>query len=131
MSGGALDSDAITAAIIQAELDGFEVVKDTDTTLLLDLDTPEAYRQFLRVLPVVTEHFGVIQIQEWDSKSRNRHVRLQLAESHPVGVRLALQAALGSDGVREALSTVTMLKGSPVVSLLFRSPAVKITKRKP
>jgi hypothetical protein len=98
----------------------FDVVRSSPTTLLLDLDTPEAIEQFYRVLPKVAEHFGVERREEWKSKSGKQHVRVFLDAPQPLAVRLALQAALGSDGIREVLSLKRMANGCEEPSLLFR-----------
>lgn len=112
--------EAFAAKIEEAKAQGFEVVQSDDVTLLLDLDSAHAVAQFDRVLPVVTEHFRVIKQESWPSKSGNLHVKLTLAEPQPPGVRYALEAALGSDGVRTALTFVQLFAGCNEPSILFK-----------
>lgn len=120
MSGASLNQLELDAAILQGKIDGFDVVRADDTHLLLDLDNEQALAQFDRVYPVVAEHFGATDIERWRSKSGNTHIRLRLAMPQPWAVRYALQAALGSDGVRDVLAVVQMLNGCDEASMLFR-----------
>lgn len=120
MSGGSLTPDALAAAIELAKEDGFEVVQSNDRTLLLDLDSAWAREQFDRVLPIVNEHIGVDHVEEWSSKSGNTHVKVVLIQSLPIDMRVLLQAALGSDGVREALALVQHRNGCEEPSVLFK-----------
>lgn len=117
--GGGLTPE-ILAADMKNAADNFDVVRSTPTTLLLDLDTPAARVQFERVFPKVLEHFEVVGSQSWLSKSGNTHMLITLAAPLELPARLALQAALGSDGVREVLSLKRMANGCEEPSLLFR-----------
>lgn len=125
MSGASLNQLELDAAILQAKIDGFEVVRADDTHLLLDLDNEQALAQFDRVLPVVMEHFGATDIERWRSKSGNTHIRLRIASPQPWAVRYALQTALGSDGVRDVLAIVQMLNGCDEAAMLFRPQQLK------
>lgn len=120
VSGAGLTQAALDAAIAQAEAEGFEVVRATDSCLLLDLDTPEALAQYARVLPILMENCLGYEAERWQSKSGNTHVRVTLNGQHPWAVRYALQAALGSDGVREVLAVLRMMNGCDEASNLFR-----------
>lgn len=120
MSGGSLCPTTLALAINEARQEGFVVEQSNDTTLLLDLDSEHAEAQFLRVLPIVDEHYGVKSVDRWASKSGNKHVKIVLHEPHDPGIRFALQACLGSDGVREVLTLVQMRNGCVEPSVLFR-----------
>lgn len=120
MSGSSLYQDALDVRIAQAEAEGFLVIKADAKTLLLDLDTPDSLKQFGRVLPVMKEHLGVTEISGWNSKSGRCHIRLTMAEKQPWQIRYAMQAALGSDGMREALAIRQMLNGCDEASILFK-----------
>jgi hypothetical protein len=98
----------------------FDIVQGSPTTLLLDLDTPEALAQFERVLPKIHDNFGVTGVQTWRSKSGNTHKVVALACALTADIRVALQASLGSDGVKEALSVQRFLNGCEEPSVLFR-----------
>lgn len=123
MSGGSASPEALAAVIMAAKADDFTVVTADAHTLLLDLDTPEALKQFKRVLPIVQEHFGAGTPEKWKSKSGNTHVRIPLDDETPYAVRYMLQAALGSDGVREALHMVQIYAGCVEPCVLFKPPA--------
>lgn len=122
MSGLSLTQEALDGAIALARQRGFEIVRADDKTLLLDLDTPQACATYERVLPIITEHFGVASIDSWKSKSGKDHYRLALTNSHEPLMRYALQAVLGSDAVREALILCQFRNGCDEPSILFRPP---------
>lgn len=112
---------AINAASYQ-----FDVIQSTEMVLLVDLDTPEALAQFRRVLPKVIANYGIANIQTWKSKSGNTHKLIRLTSPLPVETRIALQAALGSDGVREVLSLKRRQNGCDEPCLLFRPTAANV-----
>lgn len=113
------DSARLQAAIDKAVAEGFTVVRGDDTHLLLDLDGDAALAQFSRVCPLVFEKFRIINVEVWRSQGGNKHVRLTLAEPLNIGARLLLQAALGSDGIKEVLSLVSVHNGTHEPILLF------------
>ena len=119
MSEGSLCQEKYDADLAAAA-EKFDVIKGTSTTLLIDLDTPEAKAQYERVLPKVVENFAVVSTQSWLSKSGNTHVLITLAEPLSPPWRLALQAALGSDGIREVLGLKRYENGIPEPSALFK-----------
>lgn len=116
---GNLTPEAVMQTVEEAAKE-FDVVQSNNTTLLLDIDTLPALAQFERVLPKVKENFGVANVERWTSKSGNAHIKIILSEPFPVTVRLALQAALGSDGVRELLSLKRLMNGCDEPSYLFK-----------
>jgi hypothetical protein len=119
MSAGSLSPEQFAEDIAEAA-ETFDVIQANENTLLLDLDTPEAVETFNRVLPKVDEQYGVERSEAWHSKSGNNHVAVTLKTALPISIRIALQAALGSDGVREVLATQRMLNGCVEPSVLFR-----------
>lgn len=106
----------------------FDVVQSTENTLLLDLDTKAARDQFNRVFPKVREHYSVSCLRTWRSKSGNTHREVVLRVDLPFTYRVALQAALGSDGVKEALSLQRYRNGCVEPSMLFRPKDAVITE---
>jgi hypothetical protein len=124
MSGASITQPGLDAAIAQAIADGFEVVRANDYTLLLDIDNEAALAQYGRVLPIVAEHFGAAEVERWPSKSGNTHIRLALAYPQPWALRYALEACLGSDGMRNSLACVQMNNGCDEASILFRPAMV-------
>lgn len=116
---GGLGVECFEAAIAEAKKT-FDVVQGDERTLLLDLDTPEAKTQYERVFPIVQEKFDVVSTSSWLSKSGNTHIAVTLAEPLSVTWRIALQAALGSDGVREVLGLKRYANGVIEPSMLFK-----------
>jgi hypothetical protein len=98
---------------------GLKIVTATSYHLQLDLDSPEAFDRFEENFALLDEHFKRIG---WEmqrlltvSKSGNTHVYIRIvsegipgaaAQSFDIQQRIALQAALGSDGKRELLNLV-------------------------
>lgn len=119
MSGGSLSPERF-ATDLQGAATNFDVVRSSNTTLLLDIDDPVSKAQFDRLLPKVKEVFGVSAVEEWKSKSGNTHIAVTLETPLPAGSRLALQAALGSDAVREVLAVARLMNGVVEPSVLFR-----------
>lgn len=126
-----LTPTALAATISVAESEGLTVVSADDSTLLLDLDTAAAREQYERVLPSVQQYFDVTSIESWQSRGGNLHVKLTLGTPRPAYLRYALQAALGSDGVKETLTLMRELSGCGAQSsILFRPPRKKLVNRK-
>ena len=97
--------------------------------LQLDLDSEESYQLFQKRLVEFEQHsmFGVeITIRPSKSGLPHRHVLLTLTDKDgkPVVLdewqRIALQAVLGSDLIRETLNAWRLLRGEPSPSRLFR-----------
>ncbi|HET9285660.1 MAG TPA: hypothetical protein VFR24_27220 [Candidatus Angelobacter sp.] len=127
MSGDNLSPEGLTA-LIEERKSKFDIIRSDPITLLLDLDTEAALAQYERVLPIVKAEFSINYIEKWKSKSGNTHIAITLSDPFPFEERLALQAALGSDGVREALSLKCLLNKCTEPSILFRPFGAEITK---
>lgn len=83
---------------------GVELVEDADNQLLLDLDSPEGLRTFIRGLPVVDRRWGIDFIDIYQSKGGNIHAIVLLNEcTKSLEERIVLQTALGSDPMRSIL----------------------------
>jgi hypothetical protein len=116
-----LTPEGFEREMARAKEAGFEVIQSSRVHLLLDLDTQEAREQFDRVYGSLVTNFFVTGREEWKSKSGNTHMRITLAEPiDDAATRYAIQAALGSDGVKELLSIVRLLNGVTEPSRLFR-----------
>lgn len=113
-----------------AEILGCTFRVATETELFVDLDSEAAWATFQHVFPVVREHFcgSPFTASNWQrhcvvtpSKSGlpKRHVVVRLATPQPLLVRIALQAALGSDGRRETISILRALRNEPNVVVFF------------
>lgn len=127
MSDGNLEED-IEAVIAEWKGRGFAVYRSNSRLLLVDLDTDAARLQYERVLPILKKVYGAKEDDRWISRGGNAHRTVKLDK--PVGIltRLGLQAMLGSDGVKEALSLQRARVGINEPSLLFRpTKAVALT----
>jgi len=95
--------------------------------LFIDIDTEEQFQRYLLVRPLMFAHFG-IQFKDWvitPSKEGlpHRHVTVKLKTPLPLLARVALQAALGSDPLREFLSVRRALNGEDNVVIFFEKNA--------
>ena len=120
MSIANLTPEAYQEAISKAQEDGFVVVQGSPTFLLLDLDDPASEQQYNRVLPLLQQNLAAIEYERWASKSGKLHILVQLSLPLPITTRIALQAVLGSDSVREMLSILAVSQGVEEPSLLFK-----------
>jgi hypothetical protein len=85
----------------KARREGFRVVRSNHTTLLLDLDGPEALEVYESRKAFFFESFPGREVARWASKSKGWHVVISLDTGYGFGLRSAFQAGLGSDGKRE------------------------------
>jgi len=102
---------------LDAELRGFNVVLGDDHTLLLDMDGPLNEVTFARA----SELFGLVKVDEWPSKSGlpHRHVVVRTEYVLSVEARIALQAIVGSDPMRELMSLARARNGIGEPNRLF------------
>jgi len=107
----------------QADIRGLVVVPSTADTLQLDFDSEAAYEEFLESrLPKLLNLYDVKRVYWTESASGNKHVYVVLPfESTPIE-RIALQAVLGSDPIRELLSIRREDEGADNPSLFFEKP---------
>ena len=111
-----------------ARMNGFDVIRSDDHTLLLDLDGAEALRRYTSLLPWVMEN-GIVteEIETWESGSPGHyHVMLKLPGPLDLGLRLMLQAALGSDPKKEILSMLRFDIGIDEPCRLWKSRQMEI-----
>jgi hypothetical protein len=110
------------------------IVYADDTTLQLDLDGDEAITKHYEVRNLLEDLGFPIDLASetaWNSKGgRGLHVQLKLTRPLPAKDRILLQALLGSDIKREALSLVRTLNGQEHPILLFR-PNVPVPSKIP
>jgi hypothetical protein len=115
-------STQLEEAIYNAEQNGFEVIHSEVDRLLLDLDDDKALRTYEMVLPTVAETLELKEIDRWKSKSGTGiHVVLS-CKPLCFYARVALQAALGSDPIRECLTVDRADNGLVEPSVLFKPP---------
>lgn len=108
-------------AVREARENGFHVVIGDSKTLLLDLDTPEQYRQFKQMYEYLNKKKDLFEsFEEWESKSGNRHVLVNLKSHFTEDQRLSLQSILGSDPWREANTFMDFMDNEKFPIVLFR-----------
>jgi hypothetical protein len=120
MSDGGLTPEDVERTIKDQTSQGVEVVQSASNLLLLDLDNIDSYERYKAVRSKVFEYWEPRKIEEWESKSGNRHVKITLGSELPPETRCALQAAMGSDGIREVLGLVRLMAGCKEPFLLFK-----------
>ena len=109
--------------IKDAKDSGFEVIYADDNTLLLDLDTEEQEKWYYDNIKTFEKNFPVEKTEEWVSKSGNKHIAITLKNPTPIELRIAMQAILGSDPIRNICEIkLSQIKANPIA--LFK-PGVK------
>jgi hypothetical protein len=115
----------IESAIQEALNEGMEVTRSTPTTLLLDLDTAASVIRYEELFGIIADQFQLSEWTRYVSRSGNGvHIILKCRELD-FPSRVALQAALGSDPLREILAIAMYKAGYQEPSVLFR-PKEKI-----
>lgn len=103
---------------------GLHVVYSNEYVLQLDIDTPEEAAQFRRMKPFIRNLFGIVSEIEVPSPSgKGTHAYLKMDKSMTIPQRIAIQACLGSDPYREALSLEGFMAGKERPVLLFETEA--------
>ena len=101
---------------------GQTILEPADNELFIDLDTEDAYEDFLAAYEILNDQEPMIWVA-YTSKSGppHRHVRVRLERSVTPQERIMLQAILGSDRKREALSYLRMKVGNEHATLFFEA----------
>jgi hypothetical protein len=118
-------------AFNEAEKLGLEIVLPDDNTLQIDIDSVEALGVFYRQLTVVEQHFkGTTHVvkQSKSGKPGKFHITVTLPLQVDMYQRIALQACLGSDPLRELLSYVQAVHGDPHPTLFFEKKPALLTE---
>lgn len=106
----------------RAKEKGCEVVHPKDNELFLDIDKPEQLATFNRNFDLLHRYELVEQhiVRPSSSGHPDRfHITVTLKESVTSFERIALQAALGSDPMREMLSLMRIYTNNPHPTLFF------------
>lgn len=124
MSGEGEGPEEFSKQMEQAAAKGAAITYGSPNQLLLDLNGTIAITRYLSMLSRVKSLFGATLIREYESKSGpgHFHVVLSLEKEHSAEARIAMQAALGSDPVRELLALARLAHGVKEPSALFRWP---------
>lgn len=119
----------------EARNNGLRVVVPADGELQIDLDSEEDYQNHKAMMEVLSGRGVVYEYHEAPSKSGlpNRHITVKLL-SGPGGrditlpldpwQRIALQAALGSDPVRELLSCMRVFRNVEPPTAFLELPLI-------
>ena len=110
----------------RAKKEGFEIVYPTPFQLQIDIDDEHSYNVYKAMFPLIEKYYGVEEVSDEPSrgnKKNKRHVTITLKERISRLERIALQACLGSDRVREFLGILQERNHDPHPTLLFEKEA--------
>ncbi len=108
-----------------AEERGLVVVEPAPNQLFLDIDSKQGWVQFLEQVDRVRSMFPGLSATEAPSPSGKpwkRHVVVELPFKLTEIERIALQAILGSDPTREAMSWLRLQRKEATPTLFFEKP---------
>jgi len=99
-----------------------DFVPSSSRTLQLDIDSQRI--DLFERLPIVLRILGQLEISfdaigQWRSRSGNWHVEIAISRRLRLIERTLIQAALGSDGVRELSNYLRIKKHDPYPILFF------------
>jgi hypothetical protein len=109
----------------KAEFLGLKMVKSNDKLLLCDLDSDAHMEVFNRSYAIITESEKNKLLAGFictTSIRGRKHAYVKLRKPLGLVERIGLQAVLGSDAKREALSVLEWLKGYEEPTVLFETP---------
>lgn len=127
------DMNEVREKFIASTLEsGLLIVYPEDNQLQIDIDNNDHWLTFLRSIEVVARNWedcDDIQIEVHPSKSGlpRRHVTIALPGKVDQWQRIALQACLGSDPVRELLSATRLMRGDVHPTLFVEKPKNQLT----
>jgi hypothetical protein len=100
--------------------EGYEVIYPEDNEIQIDIDSDEQNERFLKQFEILEREFGYIKTISTISKNGlpGRHYRLFFKRNLSHIERIAYQAALCSDPVKELLSIFRLERGDDYPSLL-------------
>lgn len=107
----------------KAEVLDCGLVIPTEFELTIDLDKGMS----LNVAVEKTLEPFIADVLMTISKSKNQHIYYRLYTGLPIGERIALQAALGSDPIREALSALDTKCEVPIAFFETPKEFLKVT----
>lgn len=98
-----------------------EIFYPSDAQLTLDLDNEKDFQYFMKQYSRWKYYFGFASYEILKSRHGNKHVIIALKNPiTDIKERLLLQALLGSDRIREALSFLRIKRNDPHPSILLR-----------
>jgi hypothetical protein len=120
-------------ALQEADVEGYDIVFPADNELQIDIDSDEEFQVYERLINVVRDHIGVLDEHIAPSRSGlpKRHITVTLNATVSVIERIALQACLGSDRMREILGYVQYLIKDPHPTLFLENKQKQLEHREP
>jgi hypothetical protein len=109
----------IEQAIMKAEQEGFYIIRSTDATLLVDIDSDTDLKIFQKTFAILKPLYKLSEITRWRSKAKGWHIHLRCRPTS-FSTRMGLQTMLGSDPIKEALSLKNYENGLVEPSVLFK-----------
>lgn len=110
----------------KCEREGLILSLPAANELQLDLDDEGSHERFMLSWEILARELGLdptgYRMTKSRRKERGLHVRIELPFDVTPWQRIALQAALGSDPVREVLSCIRLMAGDPNPTLLIEAP---------
>lgn len=124
-------TETIAEAREQAEARGCRVIEGGEKKLLLDFDDDQSVERYMKMRSKLNELYPILSEGWWRSSSGAPHAHAVIhftPEAAPLSAdqRVALQAALGSDGFREMFAVRRLTLGVEEPSLLFQPMTTKI-----
>lgn len=103
---------------------GLVAVLPEECELFLDIDNKDDFEVMTEIIKVLRHnHFKIAEEKVTRSKSKKWHVYLRTELPLDAMTRIALQACLGSDRKREALSILRHLHGNFAPTVFFEKPS--------
>ncbi|KKM95677.1 hypothetical protein LCGC14_1185800 [marine sediment metagenome] len=108
-------------ACAKAKEQGKIIVVSEPTLLMIDIDSSEAFLEYLTRLPTVEDHIEYVTEQMVTSFSggSHRHIYIRMKSRMSVREQCAIQLYLCSDPVKEMLSLILEKKGDEHPILFF------------
>lgn len=102
--------------------EGFVIVLPKPNELQIDIDTDEQFDNFIRASESLAMNWWletpcVVETHPSKSGLPSRHITITLPFDVDPWQRIALQASLGSDPMRELLSSIRLMKGDVAPTL--------------
>lgn len=121
------DKISSETAYREAADDNLDVVLPEPYDLFIDIDGEEDMKRFDRGMDVMIQQFNAQVIKSTPSRSGlpKRHLIVRLNRQVTNAERIALQAALGSDPVREILGIVRVQHNDPHPTLFLENKCSK------
>jgi hypothetical protein len=104
-----------------AAKENLAVVYPGEDEVLIDIDNEHSFQVYLKHKYVIAKHLGVLSenVQPSRNKKEGRHVTLKMKSPVTELERIAIQACLGSDRMRETLGFIQYKNGDPHPTLFL------------